>query len=64
VADYCRQGLLILREKFITSFGMVEVAHLFLYFYYWDRAINRTKGNAVIDAFILKKVIYSFSEKE
>jgi hypothetical protein len=31
VADYCRQQLLIFREKFITSFGMVEVAHLFLY---------------------------------
>jgi hypothetical protein len=24
-------GLLILRKKFITSFGMVEVAQLFLY---------------------------------
>ena len=57
---------------------MVEVVHLFLYpvrnnaplefltgfTYYWDRAINRTKGNTVIDAFILKKVTYSFSEKE
>jgi hypothetical protein len=48
-----KRGRLLSTEKFITSFGTVEAARLSLY-YYLDRAINRTKGNAVIDAPIVK----------